>query len=243
MPALRAALAIMARSPLHAPRTIKTRLAPIVPRVEDRQALYGAFLQDTVRTARSLDQVALYIGFAPPGGGEGFSGLGVPADRLLPQRGEDLGARQRHLLEDLFRRGHDEVAILGSDLPSLPASHLRDGLDRLRRHPAQAVIGPAEDGGYYLLGLSRSVTSPDSVESPPVVPDLFTGVRWSTAHALDDTLARAERAGLEVHRLGTWYDVDEPAHLARLCRELDGAGRAAAPATHAALVRLGLLAV
>lgn len=231
----------MARSPLHAPRTIKTRLAPVVPRVEDRQTLYGAFLQDTVRTARSLDEVALYIGFAPPGGPEAFSGLGVPADRLLPQRGEDLGARQRHLLEDLFARGHEEAVVLGSDLPSLPASHLRDGFDHLRRHPAHVVIGPAEDGGYYLLGLSRSGTSRDGQASPPVVPDLFTGVRWSTAHALDDTLARAERTGLEVHRLGTWYDVDEPADLARLCRELDGAGRDWAPATHAVLVRLGLL--
>ena len=101
--------------------------------------------------------------------------------------------------------------IIGSDLPTLPAAHVSEALARLR--PETVTLGPAADGGYYLIGL----TAP----APDVpVPDLFTDVRWGTATAFDDTVRAAARAGVAVERIAAWYDVDDADGLARLRRDV-----------------------
>ena len=218
----RVAVAIMARSPEGA-RAPKGRLRDAVPDESDRRRLYAAFLADTVAACRRLDDVTLRVAYAPDGGRDGFAAAGVDDAELIAQRGDDLGARERALFDDLFAEGFGAAVVIGSDLPTLPASHVADAVNALRETPA--VLGRAADGGYYLIGL----TAPPPSDS---VPDLFTGVRWGTANAFDDTMRAAERADVAVAQAPPWYDVDDAEGLARLQRDLDG--DANAPTTAAA---------
>lgn len=212
----------MARSPAGGPAP-KTRLADAVGREADRRRLYAAFLRDTIDGCRSVTEAALRVAYTPEGGTAGLDALGVRRDELLPQRGADLGARERAAFADLFAAGFDKVVMVGSDLPTLPAGHIRQALGQAA--PGTAVLGPSEDGGYYLLALAAPAPG-----AP--LPDLFTGIRWSTAAALDDTLAAARRAGQRVTLVPRWRDVDDAAGLARLRADLEApASRARAPET------------
>ena len=199
-------VAIMARSPDGA-RAPKTRLRQAIPAESDRRRLYAAFLADTVATCRTLPDTAVRIAYAPDGGADGFGGLGIDDADLLAQRGDDLGARERNLFEDLFAAGFTKVVIIGSDLPTLPAAHVAEALERSK--PATVTLGPAADGGYYLIGL----TAP---EPGGAIPDLFTDIRWGASTAFDDTVRAAARAGLSVDPVPEWYDVDDADGLARL---------------------------
>ncbi len=231
---MRAALVVMARSPNRAIGQIKTRLAAALPDARDRAALYRAFLADTLQACRAVAGVALRVAYTPEGGSSGFAALGVNADELLPQRGPDLGARERAVFADLFATGFDRAVLVGSDLPTLPGRYLREAFARLRPGWRRLVLGPTRDGGYYLIGLARPARG-----GRPAVPDVFTGVRWSTPFALDDTLARAAARGWSAVLLPPWYDIDEAADLARLWRALRRPGTARrAPATAAVLRRL-----
>ena len=224
-----AAIVMMARSPQGA-RAPKSRLAAAVPREADRRRLYAAFLQDTLAGCRSVAGAALRVAYTPDGGAAGLTALGVGKGELLPQRGGDLGARERAAFADLFAAGFRQVVLVGSDLPTLPADHIRQALQETV--PGTAVLGPSDDGGYYLLALA----APERSEP---LPDLFTAIRWSTPAALDDTLAAAQRAGLRVVLLPPWRDVDDAAALARLRAELrTAAGRARAPRTARVLAEL-----
>ncbi len=218
----RVAVVIMARSPA-AGDAPKTRLADAVPREADRRRLYAAFLTDTIAACRTVEGAALRIAYTPDGGRVGLPELGAGAGELLPQRGVDLGARERGVFDDLFAAGFDTVVMIGSDLPTLPPAHVSRAINRVSARTV--VLGPSDDGGYYLIALS----------APPAgmaVPDLFSGIRWSTPSALDDTRAAAARAGLNVVLVPGWHDVDDAAGLARLRAELrQAATRARAPAT------------
>ena len=220
-----AAVVVMARSP-DGTRPPKTRLAGTLPDEHDRRRLYAAFLADGVAGCGMIDGVTVRVAYTEDGGTGGFDKAGVRVDQLMPQRGADLGDRERGVFEDLFRDGFSPVVLIGSDLPTLPAERVVEALDRLRASDDRVVLGPANDGGYYLIGLAaRAGDAP--------VPDLFTGIRWSSAWARADTVAAADRCGLTVDLLGDWYDVDDAASLTRLRAELateDGARRAPATA-------------
>lgn len=218
----RVAVVIMARSPA-AGDAPKTRLADAVAREADRRRLYAAFVADTIAACRAVEGAALRVAYTPDGGAAGLVELGAADDELLPQRGADLGAREQGVFHDLFAAGFDKVVMVGSDLPTLPTNHVRQAVEQAS--PRSVVLGPAADGGYYLIALA----------APPAgapLPDLFSGVRWSTAAALDDTCAAAVHAGLQVALLPRWHDVDDAAGLAQLRTDLrQAAGRARAPAT------------
>ena len=128
---------------------------------------------------------------------EAWSGAHVP--RKLQIEG-DLGARMLHALETALAEGRPRACIVGSDAPTLPASHL----EALLASSADIALGPCEDGGYYAISCRR------------VHPAMFHGVRWSTPSALDDTEHAARACGLTVERGSLWWDVDEPVDLARL---------------------------
>jgi rSAM/selenodomain-associated transferase 1 len=113
----------------------------------------------------------------------------------LPQRGEDLGERMEDAFAEAFAAGHSRVVVVGSDLPDLTDDLLRRALDLLGEH--DAVIGPARDGGYWLLGLRAPA------------PHLFTGMPWSTAEVYDLTVSRLRAAGIEPAVLPELTDVDE----------------------------------
>lgn len=217
-----AAVVVMARSPLGG-QPPKTRLADAVEHEGDRRRLYAAFLGDTIDGCRTVAGAALRVAYTPDGGAAGLDTLGVRAGELLSQRGADLGARERAVFADLFAAGFQKVVMVGSDLPTLPAGHIGQALEQVA--PGTAVLGPSDDGGYYLIALAAP-------ETGGAIPDLFTGIRWSTPAALDDTRAAARKAGLRVVLVPGWRDVDDAAGLARLRAELAAEpGRARAPRT------------
>jgi glycosyltransferase A (GT-A) superfamily protein (DUF2064 family) len=135
----------------------------------------------------------------------------------VAQTGADLGARMRAALEYLLQKRSCEAAILvGTDMPLLTAAHInetRDILDTFRG----VVLGPADDGGYYLIGMQA------------VHPELFQGVEWGTASVLSDTLSAAGRIGLEARLIRAGYDVDTIEDLRRLERDLRKAPSDLAP--------------
>ncbi len=222
----RSAVVVMARSP-DGPRAPKTRLAPAIGREADRRRLYAAFLRDTLASTRAVPGAALHVAYAEDGDRAGLRALGLRDEELLPQRGADLGERERGVFAALFAAGYDRVAMIGSDLPTLPAAHVEQALDLAAARTV--VLGRARDGGYYLMALAAG--------GDGAVPDLFRGIRWSTAAAFDDTVAAARRAGLAVALVPPWYDVDDEDGLAALRRELAAPGDAGrrAPATAAVL--------
>lgn len=221
---LGAAVVVMARAP-EGPRPPKTRLAKIVPEETQRRLLYAAFLTDVIATCGSLPDVTVRVAYTVAGGTAGFEAAGVSSKQLLPQRGQTLGDRERNLFEDLFQEGFSPVVIIGSDLPTLPCERVVDATERLRGTTSQVVLGPSDDGGYYLIGLRRP---PGNAH----VPDLFTNVRWSTQWTRADTIAAADLCGLAVEELDNWYDVDDEIGFTRLRAELaTAAGARRAPAT------------
>jgi glycosyltransferase A (GT-A) superfamily protein (DUF2064 family) len=116
---------------------------------------------------------------------------------------------------------------VNGDSPTLPTASLVAAVSLLMEDPRQIVLGPAEDGGYYLIGM----TAP--------YPAVFQDIEWSTSVVAAQTRARAVAAGLRVAELPPWYDVDSPALLDRLVAELEHPGPGyPAPATTACLPRL-----
>ncbi len=200
------AVGIFAKAPL--PGRVKTRLAPALGE-EGAARLYAAFLADTL--AAHPDATVFYAAAVD----EAWIRARHPHRRLAPQVGADLGERMRAALAAL---GPGPAVVIGSDLPTLPRSRVADAA-RALAGGADVALGPASDGGYYLLAARRPLPS-------------LAGVRFSTRHALADTLRALE--GLSVAHLAPWYDVDVPEDL-RLLRAHLALDPAAAPATHSAL--------
>ncbi|MGD8862387.1 MAG: TIGR04282 family arsenosugar biosynthesis glycosyltransferase [Myxococcales bacterium] len=218
---MRCALQLFARPPI--PGRTKTRLSPAVG-AEGAAALYAAFIRDTCATVARAGGFDASLWVAGEPDHPALQRHGLPR---RAQRGDDLGERMHGALREGLAVA-DAALVLGTDLPTLPSGHLRRAARALRK--ADVVLGPAADGGYYLIGVrgraSRSL------------PVLFSGVRWSSSHVLADTLDLSARAGLRVATVGPWYDVDGPEDLAllRLHLSLDPT---LAPATRAALAGCG----
>jgi rSAM/selenodomain-associated transferase 1 len=138
---------------------------------------------------------------------------------LIPQSGSDLGDRLHRLSAILLERGHPAAILIDSDTPTLPTAYLVDAVTRLTDEATELVLGPAEDGGYYLIGLRRPCRA------------LFDGIPWSGPAVLNETLRRASAKGLRVSMLPSWFDVDMPDDLIRLRRDLATNGNALAPHT------------
>jgi rSAM/selenodomain-associated transferase 1 len=124
----------------------------------------------------------------------------------IPQIGLDLGARMDGVFRRCFADGFTAVVVIGSDIPDLPPEIFADAFAALDTHGA--VIGPAVDGGYYLIGFRKEA----------FVPGLFNGISWSTDAVFPETIARLGRAGIGVHRLSSWRDMDTPEDLKDLVR-------------------------
>ena len=221
------ALAIMAKASV--PGVAKTRLSPPLSPAE-AAACNTAFLRDVIdNVAAAAGQAPLqgYLAYGPPGSRDFFDGLG-PTLRRFEAWGGGLSETLTATLERMFALGHPAAMVMNADSPTLPTAVLVEAAQALRDRD-QLVIGPSEDGGYYLLGM-RSLHRP-----------LFEGIAWSTDAVFEQTLERATSIGLPVHRLPRWYDVDDVAGLAALAEEvLDGRPRDASlagwPAPHSATV-------
>jgi hypothetical protein len=130
--------------------------------------------------------------------------------RITPQPGGDLGARLRAAFRTLRAAGAPRVIALGADSPTLPPEHLEEGIEAIAE--SDLVLGPTEDGGYYLVG---SRVSDETI---------FRDIPWSTERVLEVTLARAVQARLSVRLLPAWYDVDDLEGLRRLEGEVPRGG-------------------
>jgi rSAM/selenodomain-associated transferase 1 len=182
---------------------VKTRLCPpLTPAAA--ATLARCFLLDRVEQLGGLELAEPLVAFAPAEREAELRQLLPPWLTLVPQQGADLGARMDRLLTDLLGAGYPGAIALGTDSPTLPTAYLREGCAALLDQRADVVLGPSEDGGYYLVGLRRPA------------PALFRDMPWSTPAVLAETVARARRLGLEVWLLPTWFDVDRGADLVRL---------------------------
>ena len=195
-----AVVAIMAKTPRAG--SVKTRLCP--PLTADEAAgLYRCFLLDKLEQVRGLGCAQAAIAYAPPEGRREFEAL-APDFLLVDQRDGDLGARLAQSFASLFASGYAAALAIDSDTPTLPTSILRDAVKLIRTPGIDVVLGPTEDGGYYLIGL----------RAPQ--PELFRNVVWSTSRVLAETIQRARAKGLTIACLPPWFDVDTPADLAHL---------------------------
>ncbi|MDE3154064.1 MAG: TIGR04282 family arsenosugar biosynthesis glycosyltransferase [Acidobacteriota bacterium] len=199
----------------------KTRLRHGLP-ASRGAGLPACLLRDTAAVAAQVAAADLAV-VCTPGSEPALAEMHacVPGARhVLGQRGADLGERMHHAFVDLFARGYRRVVLIGTDLPTLPSVHLAQAAGALTGgERPRVVLGPAEDGGYYLIGLA----GPE--------PRLFGGIAWSTPRVLEQTVGAALRIGLEVVRLPFWYDVDTPEDLARLRAESPGLPGDVAPFT------------
>jgi len=221
------ALAVMTKAP-HAGR-VKTRLIPpLTP--EEAAELNKCFLRDTAAAISSVcsgglrpphaadarphpDQplrcqpVAVYM---PVGAESAYTDILLTDFSLLPQRGDKFGERLYLAVEDLFRCGFESVCLIDSDSPTVPSENFAEAVEVLSQTEDRVVLGPSDDGGYYLIGLKKPHRH------------LFEQIDWSTERVLNQTIQRANEIGLEAKLLPTGYDVDDAASLRRLCNELLG---------------------
>jgi uncharacterized protein len=222
------ALAVMTKAP-QAGR-VKTRLIPpLTP--EEAAELNRCFLRDTAaailsacsrglrppnetsaklhlgaqRAPRQCQPIAVYT----PADAEFAYNDILPADfSLLPQRGDKFGERLYFAVEDLCNCGFEAVCLIDSDSPTVLAENFAEAVELLSTSKDRVVLGPSDDGGYYLIGVKKSHRQ------------LFEQIDWSTESVLKQTMQRATEVGLEIQLLPTGYDVDDGKSLQRLCNEL-----------------------
>jgi rSAM/selenodomain-associated transferase 1 len=223
-----AAIGIMCKAPV--PGRTKTRLAAVIgpQRAAD---LSACFLRDIAATIEAVPDGLGRRGYgvyAPAGAEAQLREILPPSFGLLLQADANFDNVLIGAVRDLLGRGHDCVILVNSDGPTLPARLLLEAIDLLRRPQDRMVLGPAVDGGYYLIGLKAAHRH------------LFTGIRWGTDLVARQTLERASEIDLEVALLPEWYDVDDAQSYGWLREELAGRserfrGGAVAPATRAFL--------
>jgi hypothetical protein len=197
---------------------------------------------ENVALAARKEVIHGYVAYAPSGSERLFDGALASRTRLVLADGAGISAPRvhgfgrclLHAAEALFSRGHDAVCLLNSDSPTLPTTLIARAASALKAAGDRVVLGPAEDGGYYIVGM----------KAPHV--HLFEDIAWSTATVAAQTRRRAHALGLPVIELDPWYDVDDKPALLRLVRELesgsDGEGPTPfpAPATAACIEALRL---
>jgi len=192
---MKRALAVFAKAPL--PGRVKTRLAPALT-PEEGADFYRCMFLDTLARVRSLsvDLVIFYEGEERL-----FQEL-APEGLLVPQQEGDLGERLEGAFAALSALGYGARVVIGTDAPDLPLRFIEDAF-RLTESGKDAVFGPAEDGGYYLVALGGTSDC------------LFRDIPWSGPKVLATSLARAQEAGFSTALLPTWYDVDSFEDLLR----------------------------
>jgi uncharacterized protein len=216
-------LVVMAKAPR--PGMVKTRLAQRLP-VEAVTELYCCLLDDTMALARSMGTVEVAI-MCPASHVEELVGLARGVMNVVAQKGEGLAAGLTSVFAHFTAGGQQRVVAFNSDSPHLPASILGSAFEALTNH--DVVVGPTNDGGYYLVGAKAAH------------PTLFYDDGMGTKSALDSLLARARELRLSVAFTDPFYDIDEERDLARLAAELRLAP-ARAPRTAVWLKQWGLAA-
>jgi rSAM/selenodomain-associated transferase 1 len=197
------AIAVMAKRP--EPGKVKTRLCP--PLSPGQAAdLYEAFFLDTVSLVSGMEYADTFIVYDPDTALDFFSRRVSAPLRCIPQGPGDLGDRLPRICHRIFSQGYRKLVILASDTPHLPQDVIRRAFARL--DDTDMVLGPCDDGGYYLIGSRFSE------------PLLFEGIPWSTADVLNRTVGRVQDAGMTCELLPPCYDIDTEKDVRRLMLDL-----------------------
>ncbi len=214
------ALIIFCKAPR--PGTVKTRMQPELTPAQSRE-LYMAMVEDLTATFANAESFDLHIHYWPTDAAtEMESWLG--ADKhFTPQHEGNLGTKMHLAFTDVLNSGYEKVAIIGSDLPSLDGDDIESAYQLLDTH--DAVFGPTDDGGYYLVALKNT----QSV--------LFESVEWSTPAVFEQTLANAQRANLSIAQLSEKRDIDNFLEVQRLWKAISKNGNGNTPRTAAVLRR------
>ena len=222
---MKEALVVFAKAPVVG--QVKTRLIGALTPGQATE-LYVCFLQDTFATMEEVqterEQLSLVLCYTPADDLEAFEAADLDRCLLLAQRGRDLGERLHHCCADLLAAGFHSIVILGADTPTLPDEIVIEAFERLTEHGA-IVIGPATDGGYYLIGLNQLYLK------------LFAQIDWSSEVVMTQTQARAAELKLKLSLLPEWNDVDTPADLITLQQQI-ASGEAAPHKTSKYLKKL-----
>lgn len=194
------ALIIFAKRPVAG--KVKTRLTPpLLP--EEGAELYRCMLGDTLAKAARLAGLDQYLFYEEEARAAAyFSGI-AGGMTCLPQQGRNLGERMAEAFRRLFAESYGAVAVIGTDSPDFPPEFVREAFRLLESGQADAVFGPSEDGGYYLLAMKRLHNG------------LFRDVPWSSGVVLQKSLEHAAAAGIRVVLLPVWHDVDTAGDLHR----------------------------
>jgi rSAM/selenodomain-associated transferase 1 len=198
----------MAKAPLAG--EVKTRLIPPL-KAREAAELNVCFLRDMAENIKSVSETEAASGlvvYTPTGSESAFDGVLPEGFNLLAQRGASLGERLCNATDDLLRQGYGAVCLINSDRPPLPRSILIRAIQSIATDGDRVVLGAAEDGGYYLIGLKHAHRN------------LFNEIAWSTSDVLARTRQRAKEIDLPVELLPSWYDVDDAETLNRLCEDL-----------------------
>ena len=174
--------------------TVKTRLAASLGDAAVL-TLYKAFVNDLMKMLEKREH-PLHVAFHPPDASAKIEQWLGRAYRLMPQRGNDLGERMANAFRETFSHGFTSAVLIGSDIPDLPGSFIDEAFLSLRNH--DAVIGPAIDGGYYLIGFQRET----------FLSSVFEGISWSTADVLLKTKEILSEKRYQVHILPKLRDID-----------------------------------
>jgi uncharacterized protein len=194
------ALVVMTKAP--EPGKSKTRLVPPLT-FEEAAALSRALLLDQLDHLTRFCDADLYVAFTPESSAPLFHAL-VPQDFCcFPQSGNGLGERMTGVFQHLFDQRYERIVLIGSDLPPVPLQTFDSAYASLGSK-RDVVLGPTEDGGYYLVGMKL------------FAPVLFEGIHWSRADVLTRTLEKISHAGLTHELLPVWYDIDTAQDLVRL---------------------------
>jgi uncharacterized protein len=213
-------LIIFAKEPV--PGKVKTRLAADLGEGSAAD-LYAAMLEDVLDQVVSLEDIKPLVFWSLESDSVPLLDR-YPGLETFVQQGPDLGERMEAAFTEAFSMGAESCCIIGSDLPDLPLEHIRQAFDTLEQHQADIVFGPAEDGGYYLVGMQR------------IVPGIFDGIQWSTGEVLASNCLRAADLGLKVGLIPLWYDIDLLADIRRLA----STPGSSAPRTRQAFAKLDL---
>ncbi|NOS99205.1 MAG: glycosyltransferase [Phycisphaerales bacterium] len=196
-------LLIFARYP--APGQVKTGLCP--PLTPDQAAaIQRSCIRLVCERAFRVWPVRPTLVITPNDSEEAFRAIVGPYIRLLLQGEGNLGDRLARVVQDAFQSGDEEVLVIGSDSPTIPAGRFDDARTALQK--SDVVLGPCDDGGFYLLGLKRTHV------------DLFKRVPWGTDGACSGLKDQAIACDLKVAAMDPWYDIDRPDDLARAVQDI-----------------------
>lgn len=183
------AVLIFAKSPI--PGFCNTRLQPAFT-PEQCASFQEALLKDLLALKKELEpDIRVWIAYTPDKHEAYFHSF---SPRMFGQKGEDLGERMRNGLVRLLDKSYESVIVIGTDTP-LYKKDIHEAFEQLRQYPV--VIGPAHDGGYYLLGLTCDV------------PELFSEMLWGTSDVFDETMRRVRKLGLQASILERKRDIDD----------------------------------